>query len=82
MVHGEDGYSQFTVVTAAGISSVSDFANQIEAFLAPYYAANEDYELPVCSVYYAGIHHRAHKGNWDQKGSWCKKQFDPPAVYY
>ena len=50
MVHGEDGYSQFTVVTAAGISSVSDFANQIEAFLAPYYAANEDYEIAASTM--------------------------------
>ena len=50
MIHSEDGYSQFTVVTAAGIDSVSDFANQIEAFLAPYYAANEDYEIAASTM--------------------------------
>lgn len=50
MIHSENGYSQFTVVTAAGISSVSDFANQIEAFLAPYYTANEDYEIAASTM--------------------------------
>lgn len=50
MIHSEDGYSQFTVVTAAGIDSVSDFANQIEVFLAPYYAANEDYEIAASTM--------------------------------
>ena len=50
MIHSEDGYSQFTVVTAAGIDSVSDFANQIEVFLAPYYAANQDYEIAASTM--------------------------------
>lgn len=50
MLHSEEGYSQFTVVTAAGINSVSDFAEQVEAFFAPYYAANEDYEVAAVTM--------------------------------
>ena len=50
MLHSEEGCSQFTVVTAAGINSVSDFAEQVEAFFAPYYAANEDYEVAAVTM--------------------------------
>lgn len=46
----EEGYSQFTVVTAADISGVSDFAEEIEQFFAPYYAANEDYEISTSTM--------------------------------
>lgn len=49
-MHEADGYSQFTVVTAAGIGSVSDFAQQIEAYFAPYYATNEDYEISTTTM--------------------------------
>lgn len=49
-MHETDGYSQFTVVTAAGIGSVSDFAQQIEAYFAPYYATNEDYEISTTTM--------------------------------
>lgn len=44
-VHAEDGYSQITVVTSAGISSVSALADEIEMFFMTYYMANEDYEI-------------------------------------
>lgn len=49
-IHADEGYSQFTVVTAAGISSVSAFAEQIEHFFTPYYAANEDYEISTTTM--------------------------------
>lgn len=48
--HADEGYSQFTVVTTAGLSSVSNFADQIEQFFAPYYAANEDYEITTSTM--------------------------------
>lgn len=49
-IHAEDGYSQFTVVTAAGLESVSSFAEQIEQFFTPYYASNEDYEISTSTM--------------------------------
>lgn len=49
-IHAEDGYSQFTVVTAADVSSVSAFASQIESFFLPYYAGNEDYEISTSTM--------------------------------
>lgn len=49
-IHGYDGYSQFTVVTSTGVSSVSDFAEQIEAFFTPYYIENEDYTISTTTM--------------------------------
>lgn len=49
-IHADEGYSQFTVVTAADISGVSEFAEEIEQFFAPYYAANEDYEISTTTM--------------------------------
>lgn len=49
-IHADEGYSQFTVVTAADISGVSQFAEEIEQFFAPYYAANEDYEISTTTM--------------------------------
>lgn len=48
--HANEGYSQFTVVTAANISSVSSFATEIEQFFTPYYAANEDYQIATSTM--------------------------------
>ncbi len=48
--HANDGYSQVTIVTKAGISSVSEFASQIETFFFPYYIANEDYEISATTM--------------------------------
>lgn len=48
--HSEEGYSQFTIVTAAGIDSVSDFADSVERFFAPYYAGNDDYEVSTSTM--------------------------------
>jgi putative ABC transport system permease protein len=48
--HGNEGYSQFTVVTSTTVSDVSTFANQIEEFLSPYYVANEDYEISTTTM--------------------------------
>lgn len=49
-LHGNDGYSQFTIVSAANIGSVSAFAKQVEAFFAPYYLANEDYTVSTITM--------------------------------
>lgn len=49
-IRSEDGYSRFTVVTAADLSGVSDFASRIESFFALYYAANEDYEISTSTM--------------------------------
>lgn len=49
-VHGNEGYSQFTVVTSTNVSDVSAFAEEIEQFFAPYYAANEDYEITTSTM--------------------------------
>ncbi|MCD7825711.1 MAG: ABC transporter permease [Clostridiaceae bacterium] len=49
-LHSDDGYSQFTIVTATSVDSVSTFASQVEAFFAPYYADNEDYEISTSTM--------------------------------
>lgn len=49
-IHADEGYSQFTVVTAADVSGVSQFAEEIEQYFAPYYAANEDYEISTTTM--------------------------------
>lgn len=49
-IHADDGYDHFTVVTAAGLSSVSAFAQELEIFFLPYYAANEDYEITATTM--------------------------------
>ena len=48
--HADEGYSQFTAVTSTDVSSVSAFAEQIEQYFAPYYAANEDYEVSTSTM--------------------------------
>ena len=48
--HADEGYSQFTVVTSTDVSSVSAFAEQIEQYFVPYYAANEDYEVSTSTM--------------------------------
>ncbi len=49
-IHGDEGYDHFTVVTAAGLPSVSAFAQELEAFFLPYYAANDDYEITASTM--------------------------------
>ncbi|RHQ11845.1 ABC transporter permease [Clostridium sp. AM49-4BH] len=48
--HADEGYSQFTVVTSTKVDSVSAFAEQIEHYFKPYYAANEDYEVSTSTM--------------------------------
>ena len=48
--HADEGYSQFTVVTSTKVDSVSAFAEQIEQYFKPYYAANEDYEVSTLTM--------------------------------
>ncbi len=49
-IDADDGYDHFTVVTAAGLSSVSAFAQELEIFFLPYYAANDDYEITATTM--------------------------------
>ena len=48
--HADEGYSQFTVVTSTKVDSVSAFAEQIEQYFKPYYAAKEDYEVSTSTM--------------------------------
>lgn len=48
--HADEGYSPFTVVTSTKVDSVSAFAEQIEQYFKPYYAANEDYEVSTSTM--------------------------------
>ncbi len=48
--HANEGYSQFTVVTRAGIENVTGFADEIETFFAPYYASNDNYEISTSTL--------------------------------
>lgn len=48
--HADEGYSQFTAVTSTKVDSVSAFAEQIEQYFKPYYAANEDYEVSTSTM--------------------------------
>lgn len=47
--HSEDGYTQFTVVTATGTDNTV-FMEQTEYFFNVYYARNENYEVSVTSM--------------------------------
>ena len=49
-IHADEGYTQFTVVTAAGISDVSGFADEIAACMGTYYKNNETYELRTTTM--------------------------------
>ena len=49
-MRSDDGYTQFTIVTDTSVSSVSAFANQVEAFFAPYYASNDNYEIATSTM--------------------------------
>lgn len=49
-IHANEGYSQFTIVTDVSVENVSDFAQEVEQFFAPYYAANEDYEVSTTTM--------------------------------
>lgn len=48
--HTEDGYTQFTIVTALEVGEVSDFADRVESFFVPYYMDNADYEVATSTM--------------------------------
>lgn len=50
IMRSDDGYTQFTIVTDTSVSSVSAFANQVEAFFVPYYASNDNYEIATSTM--------------------------------
>lgn len=50
IMHSDDGYTQFTIVTDTSVSSVSNFADQIEAFFTPYYMSNDNYEIATSTM--------------------------------
>lgn len=50
IMHSDDGYTQFTIVTDTSVSSVSNFADQIETFFTPYYMSNDNYEIATSTM--------------------------------
>ena len=50
IMRSDDGYTQFTIVTDTSVSSVSAFADQVEAFFTPYYASNDYYEIATSTM--------------------------------
>ena len=46
----DEGYSQFTVVTSTGVSDISAFAEEIEAYFTPYYMENQDYQITTTTM--------------------------------
>ena len=50
IMRSDDGYTQFTIVTDTSVSSVSAFANQVEAFFAPNDASNDNYEIATSTM--------------------------------
>ena len=49
--HGEDGYSQFTIVTSSSVSSVTDFASDVEDYMnLQFYHSNEDYQISTTTM--------------------------------
>lgn len=50
IMRSDDGYTQFTIVTDTSVSSVSAFADQVEAFFTPYYASNDNYEIATSTM--------------------------------
>ena len=49
-LHSDDGYDQFTVVTNANVSSVTDFATEIKTFMNNFYTTNEEYEISTSTM--------------------------------
>ena len=50
IMRSDDGYTQFTIVTDTSVSSVSAFADQVEAFFTPNYASNDNYEIATSTM--------------------------------
>lgn len=45
-MHSDEGYSQFTIVTNSSVTSVSDFADEVETYMnREFYTSNEDYQI-------------------------------------
>lgn len=49
-IRGKSGYAQLTVVTAAGLSGLTQFAEEIEQFFEPYYKGNDAYEIATSTM--------------------------------
>lgn len=51
VLHTQDGYTQFTIVTNSSVSSVSDFADEVETYMNnQYYKNNEDYQISTSTM--------------------------------
>lgn len=50
IMRSDDGYANFTVVTATSVTSVSTFAKEIESFFDQYYRSNEEYEITTSTM--------------------------------
>lgn len=45
-MHSDEGYAQFTIVTNSSVTSVTDFADEVETYMnQQFYAGNEDYQI-------------------------------------
>lgn len=51
MLHTDEGYENFTIVTNSGIEDVSAFAEEVETYMnQKYYAANDKYEIHTTTM--------------------------------
>ncbi len=51
MLHTDDGYENFTIVTNSNVTDVSSFASEIETFMnQEYYRENEDYQINTTTM--------------------------------
>lgn len=50
LIHADDGYSQFTIVSSSEVTSVSTFASEVENFFSSYYRSNEDYQISTTTM--------------------------------
>ncbi|MCR5691184.1 MAG: ABC transporter permease [Eubacterium sp.] len=51
VMHSDEGYEQFTIVTNSAVSDVSTFADSIENYMnLNYYASNEDYQISTTTM--------------------------------
>jgi putative ABC transport system permease protein len=50
-MHSDDGYEQFTIVTNATVSSVTDFADEVSEYMNnEFYTQNEDYQISTTTM--------------------------------
>lgn len=51
MLHTDEGYERFTIVTNAGVSDVSTFAKEVETYMnQQFYVSNEEYQISTTTM--------------------------------